>query len=62
MFMSCDEKGNRYLIINNKIISSLDSAIVLGIIEIDQKVNFQKHVSTKETINGISRIQSYIAR
>ena len=62
MFMSCDEKGNRYLIINNKIISSLDSAIVLGIIEIDQKVNFQKHVSTKEAINGISRIQSYIAR
>ena len=62
MIMSCDEKGNKYLIINNKIISSLDSAIVLGIIEIDQKVNFQKHVSTKEAINAISRIQSYIAR
>ena len=34
MILSCDEKGNKYLIINNKIISSLDSAIVLGIIEI----------------------------
>ena len=38
--------GKKYLIMKNKIISSLDSVILLGIIEIGQKLDFEKHVST----------------
>ena len=45
MIMSCDKKENKYdLNINNSIIiSSVDSATLLGI-EIDNKLNFEKHV------------------
>ena len=44
MIMSCDKKGNKYLNINNSIIiSSVDCYFF---IEIDNKLNFEKHVST----------------
>ena len=47
MILSCDKKENQYnFIINNLIIiSSVDSVTLLGI-EIDNKINFEKHVST----------------
>ena len=47
MILSCDKKENQYnFIINNlTIISSVDSVTLLGI-EIDNKINFEKHVST----------------
>ena len=45
MIISCDKKENKYdLNINNSIISSADSVTILAI-EIDNKVNFEKHVS-----------------
>ena len=44
--MSCDKKENKHdLNINNSIISSVDSVTLLGI-EIDNKLNFEEHVST----------------
>ena len=47
MILSRDKKENQYnFIINNLIIiSSVDSVTLLGI-EIDNKINFEKHVST----------------
>ena len=47
MILSCDKKENQYdFIINNLIIiSSVDSVTPLGI-EIGNKINFEKHVST----------------
>ena len=47
MILSCDKKENQYdFIINNLIIiSSVDSVTYLGI-EIGNKINFEKHVST----------------
>ena len=46
MIMSCDKKEKKMdLDINNSIISSLDSVTFLGI-EIDNILNFEKHVST----------------
>ena len=47
MILSCDKKENQYnFIINNLIIiSSVDSVTRLGI-EIGNKINFEKHVST----------------
>ena len=47
MILSCDKKENQYdFIINNLIIiSSVDSVTSLGI-EIGNKINFEKHVST----------------
>ena len=46
VIMSCDKKENKYdLNINNSIISSVDSFTLLGI-EIDNKLNSEKHVST----------------
>ena len=44
--MNCDKKENKHdLNINNSIISSVDSVTLLGI-EIDNKLNFEEHVST----------------
>ena len=47
IIMRCDKKENKYnLNINNSIIiSSVDSATLLGI-EIDKQLNFEKHVSS----------------
>ena len=47
MITSCDKKENKYdLNINSSIIiSSVDSVAVLGI-EIDSRLNFEKHVAT----------------
>ena len=47
LILSCDKKENQHnFIINNLIIiSSVDSVTLLGI-EIDNKINFEKHVST----------------
>ena len=62
--MSCDKKEKHDLNIDNAIISSVDSVILLGI-EIDNKLNFEKHVSTickkaSRQSNAISRIQRCI--
>ena len=61
--MSCDKKENKHLL-NNSIISSVDSVTLLGI-EIDNKLNFEKHVPTicrnaNRQLNAISRIPRYI--
>ena len=46
MIMSRDKKENKHdLYINNSIVSSADSVTLLGI-EIDNKLNFEKHVLT----------------
>ena len=63
--MSCDKKENKHVLnTNNSIISSVDSVTLLGK-EIDNKLNFEKHVSTicgnaNRQLNAISRIQRYI--
>ena len=45
MIMGCDKKENKHdLYINNSIISSVDSVTLLGI-EMNNKLNFEKHVS-----------------
>ena len=68
MIMSWDEKESKYdLNINNSIISSVDSVTDLGTTEIDNKLNFEKHVSTifkkaSWQLNEISQIQSYIGK
>ena len=67
MIISCDKKENKYdLNINNSIISSADSVTILAI-EIDNKVNFEKHVSAickkaSWQLHPISQIKSYIGK
>ena len=67
MIMSCNKTENKHdLNTNNSIISSVDSVILLGI-EIDSKLNFEKHISTickkaSRQLNTISQIQSYIGK
>ena len=47
MIMSCDKKENKYdLNINNSIIISSVDSVTLSGIEIDNKLNFEKYVST----------------
>ena len=47
MIMSSDKKENKYeLNINNSIIISSVDSVTLSGIEIDNKLNFEKHVST----------------
>ena len=67
MILNHDKKENLYsLNINNSVISSKESVSLLGI-EIDNKLNFEKHVSTickkaSNQLNAISRIQSYLGK
>ena len=63
--MCCDKKESKYdLNINKSIISFVDSVKLLGI-EIDNKLNFEKHVSTiftkaRRQLNAKSPIQKEI--
>ena len=67
MIMSCGKKEKKHdLNINHSIISSVDS-VTLSRIEIDNKLNFENHISTickKATrqLKAKSRIQSYICK
>ena len=68
MIMGCDKKENKHdLNINNSIISSVDSVALLSIV-IDNKLNFEKYISTvfkkaRRELNAISfRIQRYICK
>ena len=67
MIMSFDKKENKHeLNKNNLIISSVDSVKLLGI-EIDMKLNFEKHVLTifkkaSRHLNAKSRVQRYIGK
>ena len=51
---SCDKKENKYdLNINNSIIISSVDSVTLSGIDIDNKLNFEKHVSTIISISYI---------
>ena len=67
MILSSDKKENKYdLNINNSLIPSETSVTLLGI-QIDNKLNFAKHISANcrkasNQLNAISRIQNYLGK